>query len=92
MSVFRQCSALVGNDSGLAHLAVAVGTPAVTIYGSTNPSHSKPLGRAKTVAVVAKGAKGTPKLHLKNSTKAVKLMQGISVEAVFKAVRAVVRQ
>ncbi len=34
-AVLERCSTLVGNDSGLVHLAEAVGTPAVVLYGPT---------------------------------------------------------
>jgi lipopolysaccharide heptosyltransferase II len=32
----------VGNDSGIAHVAAAVGTPAVVIFGSSNRDHWRP--------------------------------------------------
>jgi predicted lipopolysaccharide heptosyltransferase III len=32
----------VGNDSGIAHMAAAVGTPSVVIFGSSNVAHWKP--------------------------------------------------
>lgn len=34
----------VGNDSGASHLAAAVGTPTVTIFGPTSPLQYRPLG------------------------------------------------
>ena len=34
----------VGNDSGVSHLAGAVGTPTVALFGPTNPVHFAPLG------------------------------------------------
>lgn len=33
----------VGNDSGIAHIAAAVNTPSVVIFGSSNRSHWRPL-------------------------------------------------
>jgi heptosyltransferase-2 len=39
---------LVGNDSGLAHLASSVGTRVLTIFGATSPDRSRPLGRHRT--------------------------------------------
>jgi predicted lipopolysaccharide heptosyltransferase III len=36
----------VGNDSGIAHIAAAVGTPAVVIFGSSNIAHWRPWNRA----------------------------------------------
>jgi heptosyltransferase-2/heptosyltransferase-3 len=32
----------VGNDSGIAHIAAAVGTPAVVVFGSSNIAHWRP--------------------------------------------------
>lgn len=34
----------VGNDSGIAHMAAAVETPAVVIFGSSNTAHWRPWG------------------------------------------------
>jgi predicted lipopolysaccharide heptosyltransferase III len=41
----------VGNDSGIAHIAAAVGTPSVVIFGSSNVAHWRPwnTGAAKVV-------------------------------------------
>lgn len=36
-AVLRRCALFVGNDSGLAHLASAAGTPTVTVFGPTDP-------------------------------------------------------
>ena len=36
-AVLSQCSVLVGNDSGPRHIAVAVGTPTVTLFGPEDP-------------------------------------------------------
>ena len=35
-------SIFVGNDSGIAHIAAAVGTPTVVIFGSSNRNHWRP--------------------------------------------------
>ena len=34
----------VGNDSGVSHLAAAVGTPTLALFGPTRPEHFAPLG------------------------------------------------
>jgi ADP-heptose:LPS heptosyltransferase len=36
----------VGNDSGIAHMAAAVETPAVVVFGSSNTAHWQPWARA----------------------------------------------
>ncbi len=36
----------VGNDSGVAHMAAAVETPAVVVFGSSNTAHWQPWARA----------------------------------------------
>jgi heptosyltransferase-3 len=41
----------VGNDSGIAHIAAAVGTPAVVIFGSSNIAHWQPWNRAPAEVV-----------------------------------------
>ena len=39
----------VGNDSGIAHLAAALGIPSIVIFGPTLPQHWAPLGPQVTV-------------------------------------------
>lgn len=44
----------VGNDSGIAHIAAAVGTPAVVIFGSSNRVHWRPWTDAPNEIVYEK--------------------------------------
>ncbi|ENX3946837.1 lipopolysaccharide heptosyltransferase II [Photobacterium damselae] len=44
------CQTVVSNDSGLMHVAAAVGCNVVAIYGSTSPKYTPPLG--EHVAIV----------------------------------------
>ncbi len=44
------CDVLVTNDSGPMHLAAAVGTPTVALWGPSDPAEAEPLG-AETVGV-----------------------------------------
>jgi len=43
-ALLRQCRALVCNDTGLMHIAAAVGTPTVGIFGPTAPASYRPVG------------------------------------------------
>ena len=43
-SLLRRARLFVGSDTGPLHLAVAVGTNSVSIYGPTKPEHSGPYG------------------------------------------------
>jgi len=42
--VLAKASAVVGVDSGLAHLSAALGVPAITLYGATDPGKTGALG------------------------------------------------
>ncbi len=41
----------VGNDSGIAHIAAAVGTPSVVVFGSSNIAHWRPWNSAPAEVV-----------------------------------------
>ncbi len=41
----------IGNDSGIAHIAAAVGVPSVVIFGSSNRAHWQPWARAAAEVV-----------------------------------------
>jgi heptosyltransferase-2 len=45
MALIRKCRIFVSNDSGLMHVAAALGVPTVAIFGSTNPVATGPRGR-----------------------------------------------
>ena len=48
-ALIELCDLLVCNDSGLMHVAVAMGTPVVAIYGPTDIRRTAPLGERNTV-------------------------------------------
>lgn len=48
-SVLASCDLLVTADTGPMHLAVAVGTPVVALFGATDPARHGPYGRRNIV-------------------------------------------
>lgn len=43
-ALIKKTSAFVGNDSGLGHMAAALGTPTLTLFGPGQPQRYKPWG------------------------------------------------
>ena len=56
-AALERCDAFVGNDSGITHMAAAVRTPAVAIFGATDPALWKPLAPRVTVLKPPGGGK-----------------------------------
>ena len=56
-AVIQQCDLFVSNDSGPAHIAAAVGTPLIVLFGPTPRQRVEPLG--DHVRVIDKGTKMT---------------------------------
>lgn len=54
MAAMLRCRALVGNDSGAAHLAAALGRATLVLFGPTDPQRSAPGG--KHVATLSAGS------------------------------------
>lgn len=75
------CALYVGNDSGIAHLASAVGTPAVVVFGPTRPERYGPLpGRGLAVApTTAPGDGASDALRDARGSKAI---EAVPVDAV----------
>ncbi|MBF0530785.1 MAG: lipopolysaccharide heptosyltransferase II [Deltaproteobacteria bacterium] len=44
-ALIKRCHLFLTNDSGLMHVAAAVGTPLVAVFGSTNPKTTAPVGQ-----------------------------------------------
>ena len=88
-AVLQQCHLLVGNDAGPMHLATAVSTPVVAIFGPTDPTLCGPFA-AKSVSVYKKQpcspcfVKGRMTVDCAD----YRCMTAVSVDDVWQAVRA----
>jgi heptosyltransferase-2 len=49
ISVISECDVFLSNDSGPMHIAYAVGTPLVALFGSTDPALTGPVGEGSVV-------------------------------------------
>ncbi|MBW2649289.1 MAG: glycosyltransferase family 9 protein [Deltaproteobacteria bacterium] len=49
IALIARCDLFISNDSGLMHLAGALGVPLVAIFGSTNPTTTSPVGEKSVV-------------------------------------------
>lgn len=81
--LYREASLLVTTDSGPMHLAVAMETPVVALFGPTDPARTGPYGKHHTVIRMELSC--SPCFLKTCETR--QCMQGITVEDVFQAIR-----
>lgn len=87
-SLLSQADALVGNDSGPMHLAAAVGTPVVALFGSTEPRHTGPLGSGHRIL---RHPVDCSPCYLKECPIDLRCMKGIEVDQVIEALQDVLK-
>ena len=80
-ALLKRAALMVTNDSGPMHIAAAVGTPVVALFGPTDPARTGPYGMH---TVLRSGCDCSP--CFKKSCDTVKCLTDISVEGVCKAV------
>jgi heptosyltransferase-2 len=49
--VLSRCRGLLSNDSGAMHLAAALGVPVTAVFGPTDETATRPLGRASSIVL-----------------------------------------
>jgi ADP-heptose:LPS heptosyltransferase len=54
-AVLARAAAFVGNDSGLGHIAAAVGVPTLTLFGPGQPQRYRPWGPLATICCAPQG-------------------------------------
>lgn len=82
-AILERCAGYVGNDSGISHLAAAVGVPMVGIFGPTDPAVWAPRGRAVTV-LRGSSARGVP------NRQPLQGVEAVPVETVIGALQSIV--
>jgi ADP-heptose:LPS heptosyltransferase len=86
-SILRKCDLLVSGDTGPLHLATAVGTRVVGLFGSVDPARTGPVGTGHRV-IQAKNVSCVPcRKNDCSSSIYLNCMESISVEDVMNAVR-----
>jgi heptosyltransferase-1 len=102
MSLLRHAICVVGGDTGPLHLAVALGTPVVALFGPTNPARNGPYRDAKVSHSTNKAtntinredvilrAPNVVTTHSRGSATHPSMLE-IQPDAVFEAVRRVVK-
>ena len=87
-SILREASAVVANDSGAMHLASAVGTPVVGLFGLTDPKKTGPLGSASRVIQKSKNGSRDIKRQSRQAEEALEAIDpGVVYEAVLDCLR-----
>ena len=81
MALMSRASFVVGGDTGPVHLAVALGTPVVALYGPTDPARNGPYS-SRDIALRAPGAVTSHKRRTEHDPS----MLAISVELVQDAI------
>ncbi len=86
MGIIEKAALYIGGDSGGAHTAAALSVPTVTIFGITEPSRTKAIGRK--VTVVGDGGMCTPNLRDPEVQKAArKALEAITPEKIINEAR-----
>lgn len=87
-AIIAKCSAFVGSDSSLLHLASAVRTPTVSLFGPTNPRYFAPRGPNDTVVTATRDLSCRPCFDYKKLPRCGDnvCMKSIGADAVARAV------
>lgn len=87
-ALLARCKCLVSSDTGPLHLATAVGTPVVGLFGSTDPARTGPAGRGHRVLTASLACVPCEEKDCPEGTRAC--MDAITVDSVVAAVRDVI--
>jgi heptosyltransferase-2 len=88
--IIKDCHLLITNDSGPMHIAAAVGTPLVALFGSTDPEATGPYGSPESV--IHKKPPCSPCFKRECPFDHFRCMQDITVEEVAAQARELLRR
>lgn len=83
-SLIKRCKVYITPDSAPMHIASALGTPFIALFGPTDPARH--VAPSKSHIIIKKDLKCSP-CYSPNCLKGFKCMSGIEVEEVFAAVK-----
>jgi heptosyltransferase-2 len=83
VAVLKGAELVIGNDSGPVHISAAMGTRTVTVFGSTNPEWTAPLGKYTTV--VRNKVDCSPCFERECPNGSLRCLLGVEVSDVFEA-------
>ncbi len=84
--LYRQCAVVITNDSGPMHIAAAVGTPVVAIFGASDPALTGPYGKSHVVLRADIPCSPCLKERCANPVK-MECMQKVTVEQVLETAK-----
>jgi len=82
-ALYKQAAVLLTTDSGPMHLAAAVGTPVVALFGPTSPERTGPYGEGHIVIRTAMDCSPC----FRKACDTLECMKAIGIEEVFEAVK-----
>jgi heptosyltransferase-2 len=85
MALLKSSRLLLTNDSGSMHLAAALGTPLVAVFGSTSPELTGPVSTDQQRVKVLQGAAPCSPCYLRECPVDLRCLRGISAEAAAQA-------
>jgi len=90
-AILQKCDLYIGNDSGITHLAAALGIPVVALFGPTDPHIWGPSGNS--ISIVYKPLECSPCSgeKMKRCVKR-RCVEEISVEEVYKKVKCIIQE
>ncbi|MBI2469844.1 MAG: glycosyltransferase family 9 protein [Planctomycetes bacterium] len=85
-AILKRCELFVGNDSGITHLAAAVGIPTIAIFGSTDPQIWGPRGKRGRILYQKSPCSPCPSDIRKNCISKT-CLENVTAEAVIEEIR-----